>query len=458
MLFRLPSEEELTDKKLNEFIAKHDAECAFRFKRLKDAYETDYQIFHQKPKPNYKPDNRIAVNFAKYTVDTFNGFFIGNPIKISVDDDATDNIKKYVELLDQYNDQDDNNAELSKICCIYGKGYEMYYVDELGNIGITYLTPFDAFMIYDDSVLCRERYFVRLYIDSNNVLHGSVSDDTKVRWFTQKGKLIWEEEEKIHGFDGVPATEYVENKERTCIFEPAMSMIDAYNKAISEKANDVDYFADAYMKILGAALGDDEMKYIRDNRIINFDGDANQLVVDFLQKPNGDTTQEHLIDRLEKLIFQISMVANISDENFGTSSGIAMKYKLQGMSNLAKTKERKFTSGMNRRYKLIFSNPISAVSGVKEDDWVKLHYHFTPNIPSNVLEESQIASNLEGIVSQETQLGVLSVVDNVQNEMKKIENEQEKAKTDPVMTQMFGGAGDGKPGVLEEPGNGSKET
>ena len=232
MLFRLPSEEELTDNKLNEFIAKHDAECAFRFKRLKDAYETDYQIFHQKPKPNYKPDNRIAVNFAKYTVDTFNGFFIGNPIKISVDDDATDNIKKYVEFLDQYNDQDDNNAELSKICCIYGKGYEMYYVDELGNIGITYLTPFDAFMIYDDSVLCRERYFVRLYIDSNDVLHGSVSDAEKVRWFTQKGKLIWEEEEKIHGFDGVPATEYVENKERTCIFEPAMSMIDAYNKAI----------------------------------------------------------------------------------------------------------------------------------------------------------------------------------------------------------------------------------
>lgn len=306
-----------------------------------------------------------------------------------------------------------------------------------------------------EEVYNRERYFVRLYIDSNDVLHGSVSDAEKVRWFTQKGKLIWEEEEKIHGFDGVPATEYVENKERTCIFEPAMSMIDAYNKAISEKANDVDYFADAYMKILGATLDDDDVEHIRDNRIINFDEDADRLIVDFLQKPDGDTTQEHLIDRLEKLIFQISMVANISDENFGTSSGIAMKYKLQGMSNLAKTKERKFTSGMNRRYKLIFSNP---VSGMKEDDWVKLHYHFTPNIPSNVLEESQIAGNLDGIVSQETQLGVLSVVDNVQNEMKKIENEQEKAKTDPVMMQMFGGAGDGKSGVLEEPGNGSKET
>ena len=101
MLFRLPSEEDLTDNKLNEFIAKHNAECAFRFKHLKDAYETDYQIFHQKPKPDYKPDNRIAVNFAKYMVDTFNGYFIGNPIKISVDGDAAGNIKKYVDLLDQ---------------------------------------------------------------------------------------------------------------------------------------------------------------------------------------------------------------------------------------------------------------------------------------------------------------------------------------------------------------------
>ena len=166
--------------------------------------------------------------------------------------------------------------------------------------------------------------------------------------------------------------------------------------------------------------------------MINFDGDAANLIVEFLQKPNGDETQEHLIDRLERLIFQISMVANISDENFGTSSGIALKYKLLAMSNLAKTKERKFTSGMNRRYRLIFSNP---VSGMKKDDWVKIRYQFTLNYPANVLEESQIAGNLAGIVSQETQLKVLSIVDNVQQEIERMEAEEE----DPVMRRMFGG-------------------
>ena len=123
------------------------------------------------------------------------------------------------------------------------------------------------------------------------------------------------------------------------------------------------------------------------------------------------------------------MVANISDENFGTSSGIALKYKLQAMSNLEKTKERKFISGMNRRYKLIFSNPVSHSVGIKAGDWVKVHYHFTPNFPANVLEESQIATQLEGVVSKETQLGVLSIVDNVAKEIEKLEVEDQPKKT-----------------------------
>lgn len=193
-LYRLPSEETLTDAKLNEFIMRHSGECAFRYSMLQEAYETDYPILHEPLKPKWKPDNRIMVNFAKYIVDTMNGFFIGHPIKLQVDD-GNEAVEKYVDFLDQYNDQDDNNAELSKICSIFGKGYEMYYVDENGNIGITYLSPLDAFMIYDDSVLERERYFVRLYYDSNQILHGSVSDETKVRWFTIKGKLLWDADE-----------------------------------------------------------------------------------------------------------------------------------------------------------------------------------------------------------------------------------------------------------------------
>ena len=452
-MFRLKEDEMLDEDTLAKFISRHSAQIAFRYKPLKNAYMTQYPIFMDPPKPKYKPDNRIAVNFAKYIVDTMNGFFIGIPIKLQCEDKK---ISNYVEMLDQFNDQDDNNAELSKICSIYGKGYEMYYTDEDANICITYLDPMEGFMIYDDSVLERPRYFVRIYVDSDNVLHGSVSDEEKVRYFVQKGKIEFiPEYEKIHGFDGVPATEYRENAEEQGIFEPVLTMINAYNKAISEKANDVDYFADAYMKIIGAMLDDEEIQHIRDDRIINFDDDADKVLVDFLQKPNGDTTQEHLIDRLERLIFQISMVADISDENFGTSSGIALKYKLQAMSNLAKTKERKFNSGMNRRYKLIFSNP---VSGMNKDDWIKIKPIFTRNFPANILEETQIAQNLEGVVSKETQLSVLSILDNVDKELERIKQEEKEEQDDAVMNRMFWGNVNGQPNVLEESGDGAAET
>lgn len=431
-MFRLSNDEELDIQTLSEFISEHDYWVAKRYKPLMEAYMNRYPIFDMPPKPEFKPDKRIAVNFAKYITDTMNGFFLGVPIKVGCDEPA---VAEYVEFLDQYNDQDDNNSELSKMCSIYGKGYEMYYVDELGNIGITYLSPEEAFMIYDDSILERPRYFCRIYEDADDTVYISISDSKSVRYASMTGGLHWlPDEEKIHGFDGVPATEYRENEEEIGIFEPVLTMINEYNEAISEKANDVSYFADAYMKILGAKFDDEVLGQVRNNRIINFPGsmgNSGELVVDFLQKPDGDTSQEHLLDRLERLIFQISMVANISDENFGSSSGIALRYKLQAMSNLALTKQRKFTSGMNRRYKLIFSNP---ASGMKADDWVKLNYTFTQNIPANLLEESQIAGNLAGIVSQQTQLSVLSCVDNVQQEIEQIQQEEEDGITDGFPT------------------------
>lgn len=430
-MFRLARDTEMTLTLLSEFLTKHAHEVKNRYEPLYNAYTSDHEILHDPAKPKYKPDNRVVVNFPKYIVDTMNGFFIGNPIKIVAEDEA---VSDYVEYLDRYNDQDDNNAELAKICSIYGKGHEMYYTDEESELCITYLDPKEAFMIYDESIIERPLFFVRRYVDREGFEYGSISDETSVRNFKVTGGLRWLDEWTPHYFPGVPATEYVENGERQGIFEPVMSMVNAYNKAISEKANDVDYFADAYLKVLGTAIDKDDVQFIRDNRIVNFEGDgSDKIIAEFMEKPNSDTTQENLLERLERLIFQISMVANISDENFGTASGIAMKYKLQSMSNLEKTKERKFAAGMNRRYQLLFGHPASKVPA---DAWIQLQYKFTPNIPANLQEEAQIASQLEGITSHETQLKVISAVEDVKGELDKIEEENKEAMT-PVDRQMF---------------------
>ena len=431
-MFRLSANTELTVSVLQDFLDKHKLEVAKRYQKLHNAYVSDHEIIHEKKKATYKPDNRIVVNFPKYIVDTMNGFFIGNPIKIIADDKA---VSDYVEYLDQFNDQDDNNAELSKICSIYGKGYEMYFADENAELNITYFNPMEAFMIFDDSVLEKPLYFIRRYTDNDNNEFGCLYTKTYSRNFKLSGGFAWLDEGETHGFDDVPATEYVENAEKQSIFEPVMSMVNAYNKAISEKANDVDYFADAYLKILGTKLEGDDIQHIRDNRVINFEGDdAGKLVVEFMNKPESDTTQENHLDRIERLIFQISMVANISDEKFGDASGVALKYKLQAMSNLEKTKERKFASGMNRRYKILFNHPLSRVPA---DAWVQLDYKFTPNFPANLLEEAQVAAQMEGITSHKTQLKALSIVKNVNEELEQIEEENKGPEMSPIERMMF---------------------
>lgn len=418
-MFIEPTGTEMTIDLLREYINKHNERFP-HYRELLDAYTGKYPILQQNKKPDWKPDNRLVVNYAKYITDTMNGFFIGVPIKTTHPDKA---VADYLDYLDQYNDQDDNNAELSKICSIFGRGYEMLFTDEAGEIGITYLNPMDCFIIYDDSILHRPMYAVRWFIDSNKVLRGSWSDGNYIQYFVQEGDYKWDGEPIEHYFGDVPIIEYVENEEGQGIYENVLSLINELNKALSEKANDVDYYADAYLKILGAKLDSDTLKELRSKRIINFAGeDTDKLIVEFMQKPDSDGTQENLINRLEKLIFQISMVANISEESFGTSSGIALKYRLQSMNNLRKTKERKFTSGMNRRYKMVAYCPASPL---KEEDWIDIEYQYTANIPANLLEESEIAGNLAGITSRKTQLKVLSCVDSVEDEIKEIEKEKD---------------------------------
>lgn len=428
MHFRVSAETQMTPEVLAEYITKHKQAVNVRLKRLSDAYRNDYQIYHEARKPDGKPDSRVSVNFAKYITDTFNGFFCGIPIKEASDDEV---VNDFLQQLGAYNDQENNDCELAKQSSIFGSAHEMYFIDDAGNEGITYISPLNSFFLVDDSILRKPLFFVHYYLDSDNIERGSWSDAAVVQHFVNRGSYRWEDEPKVHGFVDVPATEYSENDEQIGIFESVLPMIDSYNRAISDKANDVDYFSDAYMKIVGKQMQPSDVNDIRNNRVVNLWSDdpeeAAALNADFMQRPSGDSTQENLLDRLERLIYQVSMVANISDENFGTSSGIALRYKLQAMSNLAKIKERKFRSGMNRRYRILFSNPVIVGSGVTADDWMKVKATFTMNYPANVSDEADTAAKLSGVVSKETQLSVLSIVDNPKEEIERMSKEQESA-------------------------------
>ena len=415
----LDASTEFSTKLIQELIAEHK-EYIEAYKELKDFYTGNHAILKQKAKDKYKPDNRLVVNFAKYIVDTFNGYFIGNPVSMFHEDKT---VNDYLAYLDGYNDQSDNNAELSKICSIYGHGFELLFNDENSEIGITYMTPIDGFVVYDNTIQNKPLFACHYGLNDNDEELGYFYTRDAVYQFATVSGAYTIVEETPNVFGDIPMIEYLENEERQSIFENVKTLINAFNKALSEKANDVEYYADAYLKVLGAEIDEKTLQTLRDTRIINVSGD-DTLTVEFMTKPSADGTQENLLERLQKLIFEISMVANVSDENFGDSSGIALRYKLQSMDNLAKSKERKFQSGMSRRYRLISNYPTSKIG---ENEWVNIQYKFTRNVPANLAEEADIAQTLSGIVSEETQVSVLSIVQNAKEEVQRKNEDLETA-------------------------------
>ena len=413
-LFTMARDEEVTSEVLDKFIRLHQ-QVVGRYEYLFDMYLNRPEIFDAPPKAGFKPDNRLAVSFPKYMVDTLSGYFNGIPVKKTHDsDDFLDAISRF----DNNNDMEDEESELFKMACIYGHSFEYLYQDEYAETKVIYVSPKDMFMVYDDSIEQKPLFAVH-YGQVDLKTTGIVIEMDRMRDFAvDRGGLTFTDE-KINPFNKLPVIEFMLNDERQGLFEPVISLVNSYNKVMSEKANDVDYFADAYMKILGAQLDEPSIERIKDNRIINLHGlDASKVIVEFMDKPDSDAQTEHLLDRIERLIYATSMVANISDENFGNSSGTALAYKLQAMSNLALSIQRKFQSSLNRRYEL-FSSLRTNVPESMKDEWQNIEYKFTRNEPKNILEEAQTAAQLMGITSDETALSVLSVVSNVQTELER---------------------------------------
>lgn len=420
------SVEEVTEDLVSEAVVLHQSHLLKGYIENEDMYMSQHKILRQSQKEPWKPDNRLVINYAKYIVDTFSGYQIGVPVKVTHDNEE---VTEFINDFRKLNDMEDTEFELAKMSDIFGHAFLYVYQDESGNTRTTYNSPVNMFIVHDNTIEEKPLFAVRYAFNGGEVTgYGQVITDKEVIDISvEKGGSVSFGERDSHLYGKLPVVELIENEERQGIFDSVKTLINALNKAASEKANDVDYFADAYLKIVGVELKEDMATQIRENRIFNLwkNGSDGALPdVGFLEKPNSDTTQENLIALLKESIFAVSMVANLSEEDFGNASGTALAFKLQAMDNLAKMKDRKMQSALNRLYEIVFNVPMATVPN---DGWTGIKYKFTRNVPRNILEEAQVVSQLSGQVSNETKLSVLSIVDNPKQEIDKMKKEEESS-------------------------------
>ena len=373
-----------------------------------------------------KPNNKIANSYASYITDTLVGYFMGKPVSYNADDDK---VLEELNMIFEYNDEADENIELAKNASIYGVAYEMLYMSE-EEVRFKSLDPKQCIPIFDDTIDSNLLAFIRYY-DNYDVVQDKtitiielITDTTITRYQCGNNYSNFTLLDSYkHYFGMVPIAIFKNNEEELGDFETVISLIDAYDKLESDSLNDFEYFVDAYLALYGFTAEPEDIQQMKENRVLLMDEGTS---AEWLTKNVSDTNIENIKNRIDADIHKFAKCPNMADKEFASNaSGVAIKFKLLGTENKVSIKERKFKRGLQQRLELL-----ATINGVLSDgfDWRSIDIVFSRNIPSNDTDIANMVNTLSGIVSEETLLAQLPFIENVQDEIERLDADREKNK------------------------------
>ena len=420
-------EKKIDKEKVLNLIKKHQKELV-RLNKLKRYYLGEHDILRKQRKnnmPNYKP----VCNHAKDIADTATGYFMGNSITYNNSDSANiDDLLVAFDVAEADEADHDNALDMA----IYGVAYEYVYAKEDSNeLNIKTLEPENTFIVYDDSIeqmpLFAVYYFKRKEDEKDTESYQAViMTQNYVYSIVLEGqsKGVISEVPIEHNMGDIPVIEYKNNKYSIGDFEQQIGLIDAYNSLTANRVNDKEQHINSILVLYGARLGDDAeksaeaMKMLADQGLLELHPEAR---AEYLNNTLNENEVETLRNAIKQDIYTFSHVPNLTDENFaGNSSGVAMEFKLLGLEMITKIKQRYYIKGLKKRIKL-FANYLGLNQILVDAN--SIIPHFSRSLPKNILEISQIVTNLSGKVSQETLIGQIPFVEDPLSEIEKVKEE-----------------------------------
>ena len=370
-----------------------------------------------------KPCNKVVVNYCYNIVKNYLGYITGIPIAYS-----NDNFQEIIDIL-KYNDVANEDSEYLLDALIFGRGYEINYIDEEGKQRFRLFDPRECIPIYSNSLNGDLRYVVRFYQedllkpnDEQTYIVELYGPETIKKFRSSPGFLSFQQFEEVPHFYGqCPVTVFSLNENEDSIFKQVMSLQDAYNELISGSVDDFDAFADAYLVLKGSIAEAKELESMKQNRVLMIDQDADAA---YLTKDINNTQIEYLLNTTNDQIHKIANSPDFNDEKFMAQSGEAIKYKLVGFENQASTIEGNMKKALQRRIELI-AGILSLTN--EEEQWRDVVIKFTRNLPNSLNPNNPTdLMQYKGLVSDETLLGLVPFVQDVDEEMSRVKKQTEE--------------------------------
>lgn len=418
---------------IRNLIRKHESDVLPDLIRKRKYYDGKHRILKSeriKGAPNAKP----VCNHAKDISDTAAGYFMGSPITYKNTHEDDHDIDPLLKAFDQA-ETDEIDSSLALDTSIYGIAFEYIYAKE-GEVELSsrVLWPENTFIVRDGTIE-EKRLFAVYYYQYEDDADGK--EYYKAVVVTQHYKytldLAYSDDsieniipgpEEHHMID-LPIIEYRNNRDCIGDFEQQIALIDSYNELMADRINDKKQFVDAILVLYGSQLGDDDestekaQKTLREHKILELPDGAK---AEYLVRTLEESGTEILRKTIKEDIYTFSHIPNLSDENFvGNSSGVAMEFKLLGMEMHTKIKTRYFVKGLHKRIK-IFCDYLGLLDLCMESKCIVPV--FSRSLPKNLLELSQIVTNLKGSVSVSTLIRQIPFVEDPEKELEEIKEEE----------------------------------
>lgn len=276
---------------------------------------------------------------------------------------------------------------------------------------------------------------------SKTVNHTQIWDDTNLYYYSDAtGDVALVPERSMpHGFDKIPIVYDSQ-------FEPewykVKNPVDRHEVAMSKLGDANDYSGHPILvtegKVNNMPLKEESGKHFnipvkkaKDGTIIKGD-------VRFLESEMAPESNKLEIDKLEDIIAYGSGVPNLSLEKLKSLGNVAektVKLMFLGTELKAELKRNATRTFIERCINILISGITKTTNTSLTNDSKMLYYdiHFNSILPSDVGEKVTMVTKAvtSGVMSKETAVGIIDLVDNVQDELTKIDFDKTGPETDP---------------------------
>ena len=447
----------IPDGVLQYVLEEHRAACG-RLDMLHNAY-----LGKNFPPKSEESDISVVFDYPRYIVDTVVGMYLGDPVKynkseatgITTGTKATirdgeviraDKVKMpevdITPITEAYKRQSvsDSDVEIGRDIGEYGEAYELEYAsdDDVPTPKTTVCSPRSSVMVRDASVEHHKLFFLtyeqRKRTDRTLYYAVFVYTPTECIEYYSDGidsPLTFHEIGRTPQFFGeVPAVEYRNNADRLCDFETCLSVIEAYNKLMSDRVTDKARFIDSILLFYGMTLTDEQKADAKKYGIIDtVPAKQEGASAEYIQKALDEAGVHILAEDYVKEIHKMSMTVDMTNEAFGTASGQALKMKLLTMMMLVKNKIRSMERGLKKRFEM-YNHWLSVNGQMPEIDKDDVDVVFNIQMPIDEQGVVNIVTSLQNIVDDETLLSLLWFVKDPAATVEKVKQQKSEARAE----------------------------